>query len=307
MNPLQGILLKVGSVTMFVTMASLIKAAAAEGVPAGEAVFFRSILALPVIFVWLVLRGDLRAGVKTVNPMGHFWRGLVGTSAMMLMFAGLGLLPLPEATAIGYAAPILVVIFAAMFLGEEVRAFRLSAVALGLVGVLVVLQPRMQDLSAGVEYSEAFGAMLILAGAFCAALAQVFIRKLVQVERTASIVFWLSVTASALSLLTLPWGWVMPGPKVALLLGLSGLCGGTGQILLTSSYRYADASVIAPFEYSSMLLALIYGYAFFDEVPSGQMLIGAAIVISAGVLIISRERRLGLKRDRQRKAMTPQG
>ncbi len=307
MNPLQGILLKIGSVTMFVTMAAMIKAAAAEGVPAGEAVFFRSVLALPVIFAWLVLRGDLREGVKTVHPMGHFWRGLVGTSAMMLMFAGLGLLPLPEATAIGYAAPILVVIFAAMFLGEEVRAFRLSAVALGLIGVLVVLQPRMQDLSAGVEYSEAFGAMLILAGAFCAALAQVFIRKMVQVERTASIVFWFSVTASLLSLLTLPWGWVIPGPKVALLLGLSGLCGGIGQILLTSSYRFADASVIAPFEYSSMLLALIYGYAFFDEVPSGQMLGGAAIVISAGVLIIWRERRLGLERDKQRKVMTPQG
>lgn len=306
MNPLRGILMKVLSVTVFVVMASCIKATT-DHVPPGEAVFFRSFFAIPVIFAWLWMRGALEEGVKTKNPMGHFWRGFVGTAAMGMGFAGLAYLPLPEVTAIGYAAPLLVVIFAAMFLNEQVRIFRLSTVALGLVGVLIVLSPRLSTLGGEADIAEALGAMLVLGSAVCAALAQVFVRKLVQTERTAAIVFWFSVTATCLSFLTLPYGWVMPEPHEAMLLIAAGLLGGVGQILLTSAYRFADASLIAPFEYASMLLALGVGFFVFDEVPTLTMLGGAAIVIFAGVLIIWRERQLGLERSRQRKAMTPGG
>lgn len=306
MNPLRGIALKLCSVTVFVVMASLIKATSAA-VPAGEAVFFRSFFAIPVIFAWLAVQGQIEGGIRVVSPMGHVWRGLVGTMAMGLSFAGLGLLPFPEVTAIGYAAPILTVIFAAMFLGEQVRAFRLSAVALGLAGVLIVLSPRLTGFSAAAESQATLGAMLVLMSAICGALAQVFVRQMVTVERTSAIVFWFSFTSAALSLLTLPFGWVLPGPREAAFLVLAGLFGGVGQILLTSSYRFADASVIAPFEYASMLLAIGIGYVVFGEVPTLVMLAGAALVIAAGVLIIWREHRLGLERDRQRKVMTPQG
>lgn len=88
---------------------------------------------------------------------------------------------------------------------------------------------------------------------------------------------------------------------------LAGLLGGAGQILMTSAYRHADASVVAPFDYASMLFALAIGYWAFDEVPTRTMLLGASLVVTAGVLIIWRERRLGIERARQRKAMTPQG
>ena len=303
MQPLRGIALKVASVCIFVAMASLIKAASAE-VPPGQAVFFRSTFALPVIVVWLWYRHELATGLKTKSPLGHLWRGLIGTSAMGLGFAGLGLLPLPEVTAIGYAAPLLVVIFASMFLGEEVRAFRLTAVAMGLVGVVIVLSPRL-SVGADPDIAETLGAVLVLGSALCAALAQVFVRKMVQTESTSAIVFWFSVTAASLSLLTLPWGRAVPSWPVAGMLILAGLMGGVGQILLTSSYRFADASLIAPFEYTSMLLALIVGYVIFDEVPTTHMLIGAAIIVTAGVAIILRERQLGLERARQRKAMPP--
>lgn len=300
MQPLRGILFKIVSVCVFMFMASLVKAAAVE-VPAGQAVFFRSFFALPIIFGWLAVRHELRDGLKTRNPMGHFWRGLVGTMAMGLGFTGLGLLPLPEVTAIGYAAPLLVVVFAAMFLNEEVRAFRLSAVALGMVGVLIVLSPR---LSVGAELNgpETLGAVVVLMGAVMAALVQVFVRKLVATESTAAIVFWFTITSSLLALCTIPWGWVVPSPTVAAMLVMAGLLGGIGQIFLTSSYRYAEASLVAPFDYSSMILALLIGYFVFGEVPTGTMLFGAAIVIVAGVLIIFRERQLGLQRAQQRKA-----
>lgn len=306
MQPLRGITLKILSVCVFVGMAALIKASAAT-VPPGEAVFFRSLFATPVIVVWLLMRGELRHGLETRQPMGHVWRGIVGTTAMGLGFAGLGLLPLPEVTAIGYAAPLLVVVFAAMFLGEEVRAFRLTAVALGLVGVLIVLSPRLSVDAEAIGTRETLGAIVVLMGAVFAALAQVFVRRLVATESTAAIVFWFSITATLLSLITLPWGWVMPAPSVFAMLVGAGLLGGVGQILLTSSYRFADASVVAPFEYASMLLALGVGYFVFDETPTLVMLAGAAIIISAGVLIIWRERKLGIERAKQRKAMTPGG
>jgi len=307
MRPLRGISFKIASVLVFIVMAALIKATS-DHVPPGQAVFFRSLFAIPVIVAWLAWRNELGAGLRTAQPMGHVWRGFVGTCAMGLGFAGLGFLPLPEVTAIGYAAPLLTVVFAAMFLGENVRLFRMSAVALGLAGVLIVLSPRLTTLTDGqVQTAEALGATLVLGGAVFAALAQVFVRRMVMTETTSAIVFWFSATATILSLVTLPFGWVVPGPAEALMLVAAGLLGGVGQILLTTSYREADASVVAPFEYVSMLFALAFGYLLFDEVPTLTMLTGALLIVTAGILIIWRERQLGLERARQRKAMTPQG
>ena len=307
MSPIKGISLKLCSVVMFITMVSLIKSTA-QHVPVGEAVFFRSFFAIPVILGWLILRGDLRTGLKVQSRLGHFWRGFVGSLAMGMSFAALGLLPLPEVTALGYAAPLLTVIFAAMFLDEKVGIFRISAVGLGLAGVLVVVAPRLSLLdNETLETAQAVGAVLVLMGAVCAALAQIYIRKLVQTEQTAAIVFYFSITSAALSLLTLPFGWVMPSGTELTLLILAGLFGGAGQIFLTSAYRYADASVVAPFDYVSMIFALLIGYFVFNETPTGTMLLGASIVVLAGCIIIWRERQLGLKRGQARALKTPQG
>ncbi|RBO53632.1 EamA/RhaT family transporter [Rhodovulum sp. BSW8] len=308
MNPARAIGLKLISVTLFVVMSALIKAAAEHGVPPGETVFFRSLFALPVILVWLGATGQLGAGLRTGDPMGHLWRGLVGGTAMGLNFAALGILPLPEATAIGFAAPLLVVIFAAMFLGEKVRLFRLSAVALGLVGVVVVLSPRLSAFGGDrMDAAESLGAIVALAGAAAAALAQVFVRKLVQTERTSAIVFWFSVTSTVLSLFTIPLGWVVPSVWDATMLVAAGLLGGVAQICLTSAYRFAEAGLVAPFDYASMLLALVIGYFVFAEAPTPVVLTGAGLIIAAGVFIIWRERQLGLERGRARKGVTPQG
>jgi drug/metabolite transporter (DMT)-like permease len=296
MRPLRGIFLKICSVLVFIAMAALIKAASAH-VPAGEAVFFRSLFAIPVIVVWLAWQGQLSTGFKTKHPLSHVWRGLMGTMGMGLGFAGLGYLPLPEVTAISYASPLMVVIFAAMFLGEEVRAFRVTTVALGLVGVLIVLSPRLSVVPGSVtSQAEALGAILVLGSAVFAALAQVFVRKLILMETTTAIVFYFSVTSTVLSLATIPFGWVWPTPLETLFLVGAGVLGGIGQALLTSCYRHADASLVAPFDYASMLFALAIGYFVFSEVPTLTMLAGAALVVAAGILIIWRESRLGLKR-----------
>jgi drug/metabolite transporter (DMT)-like permease len=298
---------KLGAVVCFIAMATFVKLAS-ETIPPGEIVFFRSFCALPIILVWITLRGELNTGLRTNNPTGHLWRGLVGTMGMSMGFAALGLLPLSEVKAIQYAQPVLVVIFAAMFLGEQVRIFRMTAVALGMAGVLVIMWPRLTAFSeAGVDPYLALGALVAFGSAVMAALAHVFVRKLTATERTPAIVFYFGVTASTLSLTTIPFGWVMPnGTELLLLIGM-GLVGGVGQIFLTSSYRYADASVVAPFEYSSILLAIGIGYFVFAEVPTLVMLLGIALIVVAGILIIWRERQLGKERAQARKVMTPQG
>lgn len=307
MNPLRGIALKILSVCVFTTMAICVKAVV-PNVPPGEAVFFRSFFAIPVIVAWLIWNHDLAHGLDTSNPMGHVWRGLVGTMAMGLGFTALGLLPLPEVTALGYAAPLLTVIFAAMFLGEQVRIFRLSAVFFGLIGVVIVLSPRLTLVSLeATSQLQTIGAFAALLGAVFSALAQVFVRKLVQTEPTAPIVFYFSLTAAVLSLFTLAFGWVLPTPREAALLVGAGLLGGIGQILLTESYRHAETGVIAPFEYVSMLLAIVLGYLVFGEAPTVAILGGASLIVLAGLFIIWRERQLGIERDKARKVMTPQG
>ena len=305
-SPMIGILLKVASVSVFVTMSTLIKASG-EGMPAGQIVFFRSAFAIIPILVFLALRGQLDGAWRTANPLSHFRRGLVGVTAMGLGFYGIMRLPLPDAIAIGYAMPLLTVVFAAVFLGETVRIFRWSAVAVGLGGVLIISWPRLSLFGDGFGSSEALGVMAVLASATLGATAMILVRKLILTEKTPTIVLYFSLTATVLSLATLPFGWIVPDWQTLGLMAMAGFCGGLGQILLTQSYRHADVSTIAPFEYTSIVLGILIGYFVFGDVPTWTMLTGTAIVVGAGIFVILREHALGLERKAQRKLVTPQG
>lgn len=277
--------LKLASVALFVVMQALVKYTA-DRVPPGEAVFFRSFFALPVILAWIAFRGQLSLGLLPKAPLGHFWRGLMGTLSMGLGFAALAYLPLPEVTAIGFAAPLLAVVFAAMYLDERVPKLNWVAVLLGLCGVLIVLYPRFTVFDRATSgHAELLGVALVLGCAVFAALAQTVVRKLLATDRTPIIVLWFSVTATSLSLLTLPFGWVVPLRADAIALVASGIVGAAAQILMTESYRHAGASTISPLDYASLLFALAIGYAVFGEVPSLSLLLGAPLVILAGVLV----------------------
>lgn len=305
MNPLRGIGFRILAVVTFMTMWVCIKAIA-DHVPPGQVVFFRSFLAIPVILIWLWHEGRLGVGLKTSNPIGHIWRGVLGVLSMGFSFTAIGLLPLPEVTAISYAAPILVTVFAAIFLGERIRAYRMSAVTLGLIGVLIVLGPSISVADNATPW-QTIGALTALIAAVFASLAQVTVRSLLETETTAAIVFYFFVSSSALSLLTLPYGWVWPTLFEAALLVVIGIIGGFGQIFLTESYRHAEAAVVAPFEYTSMLLALAAGYFLFEEVPTRATLAGASLVVVAGMIIIFRERRLGIEQRKAQQTTTSQG
>lgn len=304
---MKAIVLKVASVAVFVAMSSCIKAAG-DGLPPGQIVFFRSAFALVPILAWLAARGQLRSVFPTGRPLSHLLRGLVGVTSMGFSFYGLTLLPLPDAIAIGYASPLIAVIFAALFLRETVRIFRWSAVVAGLGGVTVICWPKLTLFGAsGLGAGPALGAAALLVAAVLAATAMILVRSLIRTERTPTIVMYFSLNSALLALLTVPFGWVALAPGTAALLVLCGIFGGLGQILLTHSYRFADVSTIAPFEYTSILLGTAIGYLLFDEVPTWTTLAGTLIVVAAGIFVIFRERSIGIRRRGARRTMTPHG
>jgi drug/metabolite transporter (DMT)-like permease len=302
-RPLFGIALKVISTLAFTAMATLVKLAS-DTYPVGELVFFRSFFAVIPVLVWVAWRGGLRTVFHTNNPFGHFYRAVVGAIGMFCGFTALSYLPIADATAIGYAAPLLVVVFAVFLLHEKVHAYRWTAVAVGLAGILVILSDYVGP-EAHPDGSRAVGALIAVAGAVGAALAATQVRSLVRTEHAATIVVYFSLFAALFGVLTLPFGWVVPTPLEAFSLVMAGILGGIGQVFLTQSYRYGEASVIAPFEYASMLWVLVVSLLVFGSWPSGTVLAGTAIVIGAGLFIIYREHRLGIENARALRAETP--
>ncbi|MEM1004001.1 MAG: DMT family transporter [Pseudomonadota bacterium] len=301
-RPVLAVSLKLSALLLFTAMQALVKALS-EDFPPGEMVFFRSLFAIPVILAWLIARGELAQGFIVRKPMGHFWRGVLGTSAMGLTFTGLSLLPLPEVTAIGYATPIFTLILAALMLGERIRMIRIGAVVLSLLGVLIMIWPRLG--SSDLEVAATLGALCVLAATVARAFVQIHIRQLVQVDHPAAIVFYFCVTGTFLSGLTVFWGWTVPTWQQAALLIAMGLTGGVAQILVTSSYRFGQASMLAPYDYTSMLFAIFIGYIWFNELPTLAILIGAALVIAGNVVVIWREHQLGLERSKDRSVNDP--
>ena len=304
MQQIHGIGLKIGAIALFTVMFALVKALS-DTIPAGQAVFFRSAFAIPVLFAWLLMQNELSGAVSVKSKRAHVWRGFVGTAAMGLNFTAAGYLPLPEITAIGFTTPLLIVVFASVMLRERVGVYRISAVLVGLIGVLIIVEPRLTlgEMNAAQD-AMMLGVILAITAAACAALAQIQIRKMVQVERTSAIIFYFCITASVFSLSTVGT-WVWPSPPQFLILILIGILGGVGQIMLTAAYRNAPASVIAPFDYTAMIFALGIGYFAFAELPSAQMILGAGIVIAAGIFVILREAQLGLRRGQARRAKPP--
>jgi drug/metabolite transporter (DMT)-like permease len=306
-RPVRGIALKLTAVLLFTIMSALVKFGR-EVVPAGEAVFYRSLFAIPPILIWAAWHRRLADAVRVTSRRAHLIRGLVGVMAMSCGFAALGLLPLPEVIAINFAAPVIATALAALLLRERVGMIRWTAVAVGLAGVLLMLWPRLSLLAGGgPRDAQALGAVLALVGAALAALAAVQIRQMTRTETTLSIVFWFGVTCTVASLVTLPFGWAFPTGTTLVALIAAGLLGGTAQLLMTEAYRQADASTIAPMSYSSMIYGLGIGYFVFAEVPGFWVLIGASILIAAGILITWREHRLGIESARARALKSPEG
>ena len=309
---LRGVTLKLTSVMFFAFMGGLIKYVCKD-YPIGEVVFFRSFFALPALFVWLATQHQFPQALYTARPLGHFGRGTISAVGMISGFSALSLLPLPDATAFGFVTPLIVIVLAALILHEKIRGYRWSAVAVGFIGVIIMLSDHLGDGAAGSSGQTEAGAAIALGGTLFAAAATIQTRRLTQTENTGAIVFYLFLFTSTLGAasyfladvrvygvggdpLFIVQHWVLPTLFEGALLIAIGTFGGIGHILMTESYRHADASVVASFDYSAMLWALLIGYFAFGDRPTASVLLGAAIVICAGIFVIWREGALGLRR-----------
>lgn len=272
--------------------------------PVGEVVFCRAFFALIPLVIWLSWRGEFPSAIRTNNFVGHLRRSGVGTTGMFLGFIALSVLPLTDAVAIGYAAPLITVVLAALVLKETIRIYRWSAAVLGLAGVLVMLAPHLGVGSSATQAAAgaAMGALAAILGACCSAWATIEIRRLTATETTGAIVFYFMAFTSLAGLTTMFFQAAMPDARDAALLVLMGILGGIGQILMTQSFRYADASLIAPFEYTSMIWAVLLGWFLFSQFPSAWVVVGASIVSVSGIFVIWRERQLGIERARAAEA-----
>jgi drug/metabolite transporter (DMT)-like permease len=295
MHPLFGISLQICAMLFFSMQAACVRFLS-DRIPLGEIGFSRAVGGLLPLILLLMWQGKLSTMWRTSDLRSHVLRGWTNVSSMFCNFAGLARLPLADATALGYAAPLFAVVLAATFLGEVVRLWRWCAVIVGFSGVLLMLSPYIGQGSYGNEH--VFGAMLSLSSAFLFGIALTQIRHMTARETTAALAFYYCVIAAGVSLVTIIWGWVVPSTyELGLLIAL-GVFGGTGQILMTESLRHAAAAVLAPFAYTSMIWAVAIGYFWFSEVPAAIVMAGAAIVIGAGLFVIWREHQLGLDRKR---------
>ncbi|HZC56806.1 MAG TPA: DMT family transporter [Xanthobacteraceae bacterium] len=298
MNTGKGIVLKLISAVLFAVMSALVRFLGAR-YPIGQVVFYRSAFAIVPVLAVYAWRGELATVVRTERPLGQAGRGVISVVGMFCNFGALARLPLVESNAISFTTPLFSVALAAFILKERVRIYRWSAVIIGFIGVLVVLSPHVSGDELTIALASATtvaGLVYALTGALANAGTVIQTRRLAQSETTSSIVFYFSLFCAVAGLVTWPFGWVSPtGSEFAVLIGI-GVLGGLAHIFLTESYHYASASVVAPFDYTSMIWALLLGYAMFGETPTVMIVIGSLIIAAAGLFVIRRERQLAAAR-----------
>jgi drug/metabolite transporter (DMT)-like permease len=297
MNIVKAVTLKLASTMMFALMSAQGRYLGGS-FPVGELVFFRGLFALIPIVIFFGHRHELRGVLQTNRLRAHFIRGMFSVCGTFCTFGALARLPIADVTAIAFIAPLITVIFAAIFLREQVHVYRWSAVVTGFGGVILMLSPYLGN-HAALTASMLAGLAFALTNAVSSGGATIQIRRLIATESSSAIVIFMTLIVMAVSLVTLPFGWRLPAtlPELLIVVGI-GITGGIGQMLFTDSYRLAPASFLASFDYASMLWAFLLGYWIFGEVPTWTVVGGAVIVAGAGIFVILRERALGLKRMR---------
>ncbi len=282
-RPVLGIALRLASVLCLSAMVACVKYLG-SAIPAGQTIFFRGVISILVV-VGIAFGGEGLKLLRTSNWKAHAYRAVAGSTAMFCWFVALTMIPLAEMTAISFTIPLFVTVLAMLFLGERIHGYRWTALAIGFAGVLIIIGPELTGARGAVV-----GVGVGFAAAVLAAFAQMFLRRMSGHEHVVTITFYFFVTSTALAALSsLFQGWPSPTPTQWLLIGLTGGFGVLGQLLMTYSYRYAEASLVAPLDYINLLIAVAIGFFLFDEIPHVATWIGAPLVVAAGALILWRE------------------
>ena len=251
-----------------------------EHYPLGQVLFFRGFFGI-VFYFFIIPRERLSNFYYTKRAGLHFLRCFSGLIALVAIFIALRSLPLATVVSISFAAPIFTTIFSIFLLSEKVGIYRWLAVIVGFVGILIITEPGITSLN--IYY--------IFPIIFCIGLSYVAItiRKLSTSEPVWLISLFFSISITLLSLLSIPFGWVMPTSKDFLILAMIGIFGGVANLWLSQSYKYSEVSLVTPLKYLALVFAIIFGYFIWNEVPSIRTLIGAFLVITSSIIIFKRE------------------
>lgn len=283
----KGISLRVGATFFFTLMVLFIKWLSDE-IPVGQVVFFRSAFALIPLVLFLMWTREFPSGLRTRRPGSHVARCILGCLAMFASFASLKYLPLSHASIIGYMAPVLAVVFAAILLKETISGARWFGVLFGFLGMLILILPTATGTHVDMTYMT--GVALAVAMAILTAGAKIQIRSLALTENAGAIAFYFALTCTLAGLATLPFDWATPSGQQLGLLICTGFAGGIAHILMTLSYKYSEISKLAAFEYLSLVFAVIADALFFDILPEPAFYAAAACIVFATLVVALKDR-----------------
>ncbi|SDE48757.1 DMT family transporter [Rhodobacter capsulatus] len=237
--------------------------------------------AVNLALVTLLFRGKLLTLVRSHQPGLQFLRGCFQMGTVALFFIAIRYIGLADAAALGALSPVLITLGAALFLGEKLGAGRIIGIVAAFTGALIVLRP-----GAGVMHPAAILALLACFTYAGGAL----LTRVVRFDSTATSVLWSAMVGTGLSSLALPFFWQEVAPIDLPLFLAVGALGAVGQAALIVAFRKAEAGSIAPFGYSDLIFSGLWGWAFFAQLPDLYTVIGALVIVAAGVYVWSRER-----------------
>ena len=251
-----------------------------EAYPLGQVLFFRGFFGVILYFI-IMPRDRIKNFYLTKRPGLHFLRCMSGLIALVAIFIALRNLPLATVVSISFAAPIFTTIFSIFLLSEKVGMFRWIAVLVGFIGIIIITEPGFSS----------FNIYFIYPIIFCLGLSYVAIaiRQLSTTEPVWLISLYFSIAITLASLVTLPYGWVIPHFGDLILLILIGVFGGLANLWLGQSYKLAEVSLVSPLKYLALVFAIAFGYFIWGEIPSFKTLLGAALVIISSIIIFRRE------------------
>lgn len=278
-----GILLRIGATFFFTIMVLFVKLLAGA-VPLGQIIFFRSAVALIPLVLFLMWTKEFPRGLYTKRPRAHIFRCALGCAAMFASFASLAYLPMAHASIYGYLAPLMAVVLASLLLNETVTTVRWMSVAMGFIGMLILVVPELT--AEELDSSYLTGATLALLMAAFTAGAKIQTRSLAMTENAGAIAFYFALTCAVVGLMTSVNGWLAPTPAQLIYLIGAGLAGGVAHIMMTLALQQAEVSKLAPFEYLALIFAVIADAAVFDIVP-GLSFYGATAIIMLAVWMMT--------------------
>ncbi|GAB4483880.1 MAG: DMT family transporter [Erythrobacter tepidarius] len=290
-RPLLALFVRLLTALALATMAMLVKLAGERGAHLIELIFWRQAITAGVICAGLALTGRI-ALLRTTRLGSHAMRAASGLFGMIFTYGAVLLLPLAEATTLGFTAPVFAVLIAMILFREKIGPYRWAAVVMGFAGVVLVMQPG----SGHHEGVTLAGVAVGLMAPLMVAIISFQIQDLNQTENPWSIVFWFAALSTPVAGLALPFVSTAHDAQTWGIIIAMSLMGVLAQMLLTTSLRFGSAAVILLMDYTALLWASIYGYLVFDRAAPASLWLGAPLIIAAGVLIAWRERQLAKQR-----------